>query len=152
MAFRFSLEKILDHRKIKENIAQKEFQEARYAIVLEEDRLSEMRSVLASSYRLSQEQLGARSQLALIQAYEFQIGQRERIKLQEQKIKDLEVILESKRQALLALSIDRRVIEKHRENKEEEFNFEERKAEADTTDEANVLRHRFRNRKSDIEE
>ncbi|WP_374080515.1 hypothetical protein [Bdellovibrio bacteriovorus] len=42
MKFKFPLQKVLEHRKIKENLAQKDFQEAMMLLNEENDRLAQM--------------------------------------------------------------------------------------------------------------
>ncbi|HND85018.1 MAG TPA: flagellar export protein FliJ [Pseudobdellovibrionaceae bacterium] len=153
MAFQFPLQRVLDHRKTKENIAQKEYQEARHLLALETEKLEQMQKDLSNSYEfVSGSHQSSFSPQASQQAVEFQNGQRRLIVKQEEKVRDLEVIVESRRVVLLSLTIDHKVIEKLKERKHEEYEFEVRKAEAAETDEANILRHRFRREASSLVE
>jgi flagellar FliJ protein len=145
MGFQFPLQKVLDHRKTKENIAQKEYQEARHLLTAETEKLIQMQQELSNSYQyMSSSRQQPLSPQACQQVVEFQNGQKRLIVKQQEKVKDLEVIVESRRVVLLSLTIDHKVIEKLKERKQEEYEFEARKAEAAETDEANILRHRFR--------
>ncbi|MGE5087336.1 MAG: flagellar export protein FliJ [Bacillota bacterium] len=142
MKFKFSLQKVLEHRKIKENLAQKDFQDV--AVLLNEQQaiLEKMhQDVLdAQTHAGSLVQMGGNQGPALSQIHEFLKGQKIRIAQQMQKIQEVEKLVESKREILRQAALDYKIMEKMRENKFEEYKAERIAQDQKEMDEQAILR------------
>jgi flagellar FliJ protein len=123
MKFKFPLQKVLEHRKLKENLAQKDFQDV--VVILNEQQalLEKMhQDVLEAQARAgSLVQAGGNQGPALSQIHEFLKGQKIRIAHQMQRIQEVEKLVEAKREILRQAALDYKIMEKMRENKFEEY-------------------------------
>lgn len=147
MKFKFNLERVLDHRKVIEDLAQVDFQSAMYDLTQAEATLQNMRKEIVNSRENAFEvQIGGReSAPARLQQVEFFIkGQLLRIKNQEAKIQNLQNIVESKREILRSRATERKILERLKANKQEEFNLEASRQEQIEADEMNLMRLRLK--------
>ncbi len=142
MKFKFSLEKVLRHRHIKVDLAQRDFIEA-------QNRLNDEGAVLENMHQLKNDSLTQRAELvrssqawtlAVDQINQFLLGQDLRIKNQNQRLPEFEKLVEEKREILRKASIDAKIIEKLKEKKFEDFKLEQNRKEQSEMDELTVLR------------
>jgi flagellar FliJ protein len=123
MKFKFPLQKVLEHRKLKENLAQKDFQDVVGVLNEQQAILDKMnQDVLEAQARTgSLIQAGGAQGPALSQIHEFLKGQKIRIAYQVQRIQEVEKLVEAKREILRQAALDYKIMEKMRENKFEEY-------------------------------
>ncbi len=142
MKFKFPLQKVLEHRKIKENLAQKDFQEAMMLLNEENARLEQMLQQKTGAHAQAgalSSQGGAQGP-ALTQIHEFLKGQEILIHRQKQKIQEIEKLVESKREVLRQAAQEYKIMEKMRENKFEEYRHERLAQDQKEMDEQSILR------------
>ncbi|UXR64262.1 flagellar export protein FliJ [Bdellovibrio bacteriovorus] len=142
MKFKFPLQKVLEHRKIKENLAQKDFQEVVTLLNEEQARLDAMLGQVQSAHSQagSLSQQGGAQGPALSQIHEFLKGQDIRIQRQRQKVQEIEKLVESKREILRQAALEYKIMEKMRENKFEEYRAERLSNDQKEMDEQSILR------------
>lgn len=142
MKFKFPLQKVMDHRKIKESLAQKDFQDV---VVI----LNEQQAILDKMNQDVQEaharagmlaQVGGAQGPALSQIHDFLNGQKLRIAHQVQKVQQVEKLVEAKRELLRQAALDYKIMEKMRENKFEEYKAERLAQDQKEMDEQAILR------------
>lgn len=142
MKFKFSLQKVLENRKIKENLAQKDFQEALLLLNEETTRFQDMEKARTEAHnqagQLSQQ--GGAQGPALVQIHEFIKGQEIRLQRQKQKIQEIENLVEAKREILRQAALEYKIMEKMRENKFEEYRQERLAQDQKEMDEQSILR------------
>lgn len=142
MKFRFNLEKVLQHRQILEDLAQKDFQEAQANLNREIAKLEAIFKAVSDArdeaYRLQSE--GGNKTPALGQIDEFIRGQDFRKENQRQKIQECERLVESYREILRQRAIDTKIMKELKEKKKAEFAVEQKKREQKFVDEMNVMR------------
>lgn len=142
MKFKFPLQKVLEHRKIKEDLAQKDFQDALTMFNEEQNRLQQMEDQKTGAHfkagSLSSQ--GGAQGPALVQIHEFIKGQEIRIHRQKQKVQELEKLVESKREILRLAAQEYKIMEKMRENKFEEYKHERNIQDQKEMDEQSILR------------
>ncbi len=142
MKFKFPLQKVLDHRKTKENLAQKDFQDAMADLVALEKQLEKLQEALHNSHGRAgrlQNQGGSQGP-ALTQINDFQKLQKILIERQHVKIQQQSKIVEEKRELLKAATIETKIISKFKEKKFEEFRDAQGKEEQKEMDEQSILR------------
>ncbi|UYL08745.1 flagellar export protein FliJ [Bdellovibrio sp. SKB1291214] len=142
MKFKFPLQKVLEHRKVVENIAQKDFQDAVAVLNEYQTKLDKMRQdILDAQARAgSLLQAGGAQGPALVQIHEFLKGHKIRIQQQEQNIHEIEKIVEAKREILRQAALDYKIMEKTRENQFEEYKAERKIQDQKEMDEQAILR------------
>lgn len=132
----------MDHRKVKESLAQKDFQDA-------VNILNEQQAILDKMNRDVQEaharagtlaQMGGAQGPALSQINDFLNGQKLRIAHQVQKVQQVEKLVEAKRELLRQAALDYKIMEKMRENKFEEYKAERISQDQKEMDEQAILR------------
>ncbi len=142
MKFQFSLEKVLRHRHLQVDLAQRDFMEA-------QNFLRDEIAVLDNMKQLKQDSLQQRAQLVsanqtwsptIEQINLYVNGQDLRIKNQNQRLLVIEKQVEEKREILRNASIEVKIIEKLKEKKFEEFKTEQQRKEQSELDELSVLR------------
>lgn len=119
MKFKFSLEKLLGHKKILEDIARRDYVDAQKKVDLEISKLSQFRDDLTQAYKqkfVVQNNGGAIGE-ALKSINEFMEGKKIEIKNQEIIIQGLQKISEEKRIRLVSAAQDHKVYEKLKEKK-----------------------------------
>lgn len=143
MKFKFPLQKVLEHRKIKEDLAQKDFQEALNLLNSLQATLAQQEKALHESHERAyglQRQGGAQGP-ALMQVQEFQRGQTILIRKQTEKIEKQNTVVEEKREILRQAAVETKVMDRLREKKFEEFRHEVNQQEQREADEQSVLRY-----------
>lgn len=123
MKFKFSLEKVLKHRKIQVDLAQSSFLEAQANYnnaLLDRDAMIEMKNQ-SSAQRTHLIQTGASWQFKVEQINVFLTGQDLRIARQNERLLELEKVVESRREILRVALTEAKIIESLREKKKEEF-------------------------------
>lgn len=143
MKYKFPLQKVLDHRQVIQNIAQKDFQEAQALLNEERDRLALMtlslREARTEISRVADQGLGdAASRWK--QIHEYEILQEKRIVSQRAKVLDAEKLVEEKREILRQKAIDSKMMERLKERRRDQFLLEQKLSEQKEVDELNILR------------
>ncbi|KYG68493.1 flagellar export protein FliJ [Bdellovibrio bacteriovorus] len=142
MKFKFPLQKVLEHRKIKENLAQKDFQGAMLLLNKENELLEQMNEQVTGAHAQAgalAHQGGAQGP-ALSQIHEFLKGQQIRIQRQKQKVQEIEKLVEAKREILRQAAQEYKIMEKMRENKFEEYRLGRLAQDQKDMDEQSILR------------
>ena len=140
--FKFSLEKVLIHRQINVDLAQKDFSDAVTERNLEQKKLNDMIYLKNKSLeeRTQIVQQTVNWTLAVEQINSFILGQDLRIKNQTLRLKKFENIVESKREILRQSVSEVKILEKLKEKQQQAYLVEVAKAEQDELDELSVLR------------
>lgn len=142
MKFKFPLEKVMDYRKLTQDLAQRDFQETVNELKLENNKLEKM----YEDEHQAQVQAGVFTQKggaqgpALTQVHDFLRGQKIRIEQQKIKIKEVQKLVETKREILRLAAQDYKIIEKMRENKLLAHQAEQETQDQKNMDEQNILR------------
>lgn len=143
MKFRFPLQKVLEHRKTIESIAQRDFQEAQAILGQNENDLAQMIQELHEA-RMS---LGKSLKSGpgggperLKQIYDYSVLQDLRIKKQRAKVEESRDLVEAKREILRERAVETKIMERLKERRKEEFLHHEKMLDQKETDEINVLR------------
>ncbi len=142
MKFKFPLQKVLEHRKINENIAQKDFQDSMAVLAELKEKLVHLEG-LADEARIRSfdvQQGGGMAGPSLQQAHSFLQNQKILIEMQNKKIQQQEAIAEEKRSRLLQAAVETKVIAKLKEKKFAEFKHNLDNEEQKEMDEQSVLR------------
>ncbi len=143
MKFKFKLEKVLVHRKILEDLAQKEFQEAQAASNAQKDILERYRTEKSEARKRAfsdQSQTGGQVLEGLKQIHDFIILQDIRIEKQIKVIEEMEKLVEAKREVLRQKAMDTKIIKKLEEKKKAQFLEEERINEQKELDDNSSMR------------
>ncbi len=149
MRFKFPLQKVLEHRKVIEDLAQKDFQEAMALLVKENKTLSERQDQMRIAYDnifQAQHSQSGQTSAQLKQLNDFILGQKVRIERQRAKIQECEIRVEKLREILREKAVDYKIIERLRERKKTEFNEEVAKRDQKEMDEIAILRKAHGNR------
>ena len=142
MKFKFSLEKVLRHRQIQLDLAQRDFLEA-------QNFLNDEIALLENMKQLKQDSLQQRAELVnssqtwsstVEQINQFVTGQDLRIKNQNLRLLEFEKQVEALREILRKASIEVKIIEKLKEKKLEDHKKEQQRKEQNEMDELSVLR------------
>lgn len=142
MKFKFPLQKVLDHRKIKEDLAQKDFQEVLMVLNDLKNKLQEMEDAIHDAHlRMGELQnQGGTQGPALMQIHEFIKNQKILIQRQIAKIQNQEKVVEEKRELLRQAAIETKIIAKFKEKKFEEYKEARESEEQKEMDEQSILR------------
>ncbi len=143
MKFKFKLEKVLVHRKILENIAQKDFQEAQAACNLQIDVLNRLKLEKSDARKKAfsdQSQTGGQVLESLKQVHDFIQLQDIRIENQIKTIAECEKLVEARREVLRQKAMDTKIIEKLKEKKKQQYLEEERIGEQKELDDNSSMR------------
>lgn len=142
--FRFPLQKVMQHRKTLENLAQKDFEVAQSELNAQIAILEEMDSAktVAREQAFRRQSEGGTASPALVQVAEFLKGQDIRMERQREKIKECESLVENLREILRQKAIDYKIIEGLKDRKKQEFKLDQKKREQKLVDEMNVMRFR----------
>lgn len=142
MKFKFPLQKVMQHRKVLEDLAQKDFEEAVSELNAQKEKLAEMEKSVsdarAAAFRLQSE--GGKASPGLVQTDEFIKGQDIRMERQKERIRECESLVENLREILRQKAIDYKIIEELREKRFKEFKIERSKLEQKRTDDLNLMR------------
>lgn len=143
MKFKFKLDKVLRHRKILEDLAQKDFQEAMAELNKQNEVLEQLRQAKSDARSRSyeqQSQTGGQVLESLKQIHDFIILQDIRIEKQLQKIEECEKVVESRREILRQKAIDTKIIKKLEEKKKQQFTEEQQRLEQKEMDDNSNMR------------
>lgn len=142
MKFKFPLQKVLEHRKIRESLVQKDFQEALSFYNEENQRLETLIQTMSEAH-ITAGQFAARGGAqgpALNQIHEFLKGQEIRILRQREKLQEIEKLVEAKREILRQAAQEYKIMEKMREKQFEEYKHERNTQDQKEMDEQSILR------------
>lgn len=143
MKFKFSLEKVLRHRQILEDLSERDYQEALFVLHAREKELENMISQIAAS-RASAEKLevesGPGSVERVKQIHEFIKLQDIRIERKQIQINEAKNLVEARQEILRQKAMDKKIIERLKEKKRLDHLNEERKNEQKETDEMVSMR------------
>lgn len=143
MKFQFRLQKLLEARKIGQDVAQKDFQLALSDLQKEEQNLKALDQLRSESYERSgvlQSQGGVDAGRELQEIYEFQQGLAQRRVLHVEKLKQAEDLVEKKREILRQATIEYKMIMRLREKELQDFIQEVKNLEQKESDEIATLR------------
>lgn len=143
MKFKFPLQKVLDHRYILQDLAQKDFEEAQSESNRQKDLLMDMITQLHEArQRAGAIQTGPDPRMAegLKQIHEYTKLQDIRIAMQKRKVQDAEKVVEEKREILRQKAIDSKIMERLKEQKRDQFLRDMKSEEQKEADELNILR------------
>jgi flagellar protein FliJ len=142
MKFKFTLDKVLKHRAILVDIAKKYFLEAQAYQNSEIERLDQMHTLKANTLENRAQQIKSSQSWTntVEQMNQFLTGHDVRIKQQNQRLLEIEKLVESRREILRLALIEVKIMEKLKEKKKTEFLFEEAKKEQAELDELSVMR------------
>ena len=144
MKFNFKLQKVLEHRKILEDLAQKDFLESVSALKVEEDQLDFLRTARHKAFdrrfQIQTEALDPHGLLAMQQIENFIKGQDRRIEAQKAKVQEAEKLVEFKREILRQKATEYKIIDKLKEKQKAEYVEEMNRKEQKEIDELNVIR------------
>lgn len=140
--FKFGLSKVLVQRQIVADIAQKNFAEAKAALDAETEKLNEMISTKHQSLEDRSTMIQNNSDWvnSVAQINNFIVGQDLRIKNQNQRLQELENMVESRREILRQSVSEVKILERLEEKQRQAYMGKARKAEQDELDEISVLR------------
>lgn len=153
MKFNFRMQKVLEHRKVQENLAKTDFQVAQSRLNDEVEKLQNMidqkKKARVKSFEL---ETGADIPNSLRngileESSRFQKLQDVRIEKQREIIAEWEKEVESKREILKTKAIEYKIIEKVKDKKKQQFIDEAKKKEQNENDEISILRFASRNKK-----
>lgn len=143
MKFHFRLQKVLNHRKTLQDLAQRDFEEVQAESFRQKNILMDMINALHEA-RLRAGSVQSRPEKdaaeRLKQIHEFTVLQDIRIKLQKTKVEEHEKLVEDKREILRLKAIDSKIIERLKERQLEAFQMELRQLEQKEMDEISILR------------
>lgn len=142
MKFKFPLKTVMRQRKIIEELAQKEFQNAQAELQSEISKLNFFEEQVTQAHINSYEvQMSAGHVAGALKSnYEFLKGQDVRIERQRAKVQEIEKLVEAKREILRHAVVEYKIIEKLKEKKWEEFKQEYSNEEQKEMDEQSILR------------
>lgn len=149
MKFKFPLQKVMEHRKVLEDLAQKDFQDAIAVLVQEQKLFSTMQDQIRLAYdEIFQAQHSKSGQTSdqLKQLGDFILGQKVRLERQRAKIQEIEKGVEALREILREKAVDYKIIERLKERKKADFKEEMAKLDQKEMDEIAILRKAHGNR------
>ena len=151
MKFKFPLQKVLEHRKIKEDLAQKDFQDALDVLLKLEGKLKQLEDqeddARVRSFALQSE--GGTAAPSLIQIDEYLRNSKVLLQMQRSKIAEQQAIVENKRAVLIAAAVETKAISTFKDKKFTEFKAKAEKEEQNEMDEQSVLRFKTNDRKDE---
>ena len=151
MKFKFNLQKVLEHRKVLENIVQKNFQDAIGILNELQAKLQEMETqsdeARVRAFTLQSE--GGNAGAGLSQINDFLKNHKILIQMQVSKIRAQEKIVEEKRDLLRQAAVDTKVIATFKEKKFDEFKKKMDDEEQKEMDEQSVLRFKHKDAKEE---
>lgn len=142
MKFNFSLQKVLDHRVIKMDLARKDYLEAQTFLATEQKILEDMIEVKRRSLAERSSLAGQSSgwQESVNQINIFLTGQDLRIANQNERLLKIEKVVESRREILKDALTEVKIMERLKEKKKADFLQEVRQKEARELDEISSTR------------
>ncbi len=153
MKFNFRMQKVLEHRKVQENLAKTDFQVAQSRLNEEVEKLQNMidqkKKARVKSFELETgfDVPNSLRNGILEESSRFQKLQDVRIEKQREIIAEWEKEVESKREILKTKAIEYKIIEKVKDKKKQQFIDDANKKEQNENDEISILRFASRNKK-----
>lgn len=147
------MQKVLEHRKVQEDLAKTDFQMALVHLNNEVEKLQNMidqkKKARIKSFEVEKGDAVPNSLQngILEESSRFQKLQDVRIEKQKEIIAEWEKEVESKREILKSKAIDYKIIEKFKDKKKQQFVDEHNKNEQKENDEISILRFASRNKK-----
>lgn len=140
--FKYSLEKVLNHRRIQENLAQRDFQEQMMMLNQEIEKLKSFEENWSQAHQqMHAKQVRGGSTVGDLQAInEFLKGLKIKIERQKLVIVHHEKLVEEVREFLRQRMAERQMIDSHKENKRLEFKKEQAKKEQKEYDDQATIR------------
>lgn len=142
MKFKFRLESIMKHRKNLEEIARRDFYDAKET---SDGLLNEMNDMFNSNdiVREASHQAATKPEFVHLQqmAHEYIEGNKIRIERKKIEFREALFVTENKQDSLIAAAKEAKILEKLKEQKFNEFKDKNRKIERKETDEIVVQRH-----------
>lgn len=137
MKFTFKLEKLLNHKKVLEDIARRDFFEAQNKLDKEISKLEAHRNDLKEAYvsKFITHRKGGSVSSDLKSIEEYMEGKKILIQRQENIILGLRQIVEEKRKRLIEAAQQHKIYDKLKEKKRHDFTDAQRKKEIKTMDE-----------------
>lgn len=142
MKFKFPLQKVLEHRKIRESLVQKDFQDAMFFYNQEQQKLDQMLEQQKNAHLQAgtfSAQGGAMGP-ALSQIHEFLKGQEVRIQRQQERLQEIEKLVEAKRDILRQAAQEYKIMMRMREKQFEDYKMERTSQDQKDMDEQSILR------------
>lgn len=153
MKFNFRMQKVLEHRKVQEDLAKADFQFSLSRLNTEIEYLQELvdqkKKARIKSFEIEKSG-NVPSPLRngiLEESSRFQNLQDVRIENQKLVIAEIEKEVESKREILKTKAIEYKIIEKVKDKKKQQFIEDANKSEQKENDEISILRFSSRNKK-----
>lgn len=143
MKFEFSFEKLLEYRLSLENIAKRDWVDAQRKVDEAERELREMYDQIDHSREqaLKLQRQGGKRSASLMQIDEFVELQKILIEKKKRQIRELKSIAEEKQGLLVEAARERKILEKLKEKRFEEFKKKRKKHEIKVIDDLVVMRH-----------
>jgi flagellar FliJ protein len=140
--FNFPLQKVLQHRKIQENLAQAEFLQAQAELndLIERLQSLENSKTEARHLRHKNEVEGIQPIGSLVQVHDFLQGQDLRIKKTKEEISLKETVVENLREILRNKVVEHKIIESFKEKKKQQFRQEYKKHSQKLVDDITLMR------------
>ena len=142
MGFKFSLEKVLTQRKIKMDLAKKDYLESQDFLFEEQKKLDGLITQKEDAFRKRSDIIQSQSNWhADVESInQFLSGQDLRIAQQNERLIKIEKVVESRREILKECLIEVKIVEKLRANKKAEYLQEVDKKERKELDEISSIR------------
>lgn len=142
MKFRFSLEKLLSHRKNLEDLAKKDLMDAQFRLNEEMEKLENFYKDIdrTRDYVHSLEGKGGAQAESLAQSHLFIKGTGWRIESQRKVVSQHQQIVEEKQEILRQATIECKMIERLKEKRFEDFKLEQKKKEQKFVDDMTTAR------------
>lgn len=142
MGFKFSLEKVLSQRKIKMDLARKDYLESQDFLFEEQKKLENLKIQKDDAFKKRSEIIQSQSSWhADVESInQFLVGQDLRIAQQNERLIKIEKVVESRREILKECLIEVKIVEKLRANKKAEYLQEVDKKERKELDEISSIR------------
>jgi flagellar FliJ protein len=143
MKFKFTLEKVLKHKKILQGEAHKDFVEISSKLAEQEQFLVDLEVDLKKAYedKHAVTLMGGEVARHLSYFHEFYLMQKKLIEQQKRIITGLEKIVEDKRLRLVDAAREKKIFEKLKEKRKQEFKKQLDKKEQKRIDEVNIIRY-----------
>lgn len=142
MKFKFPLQKVLNHRQIQLDLAQKDYLEVlnfynEEQVILENLRVEREHATLQRGLVVNQT---SDWQQKIIQINEYLVLQDVRIKQQNERLTKIEKVVEARREVLKQALSEVKIMERLKENKKQDFIQEVQKTENKELDEISTIR------------
>jgi flagellar FliJ protein len=146
MKFKFGLQKVLNHRKIQEDLAQREYLEVFNVLKSQQEALEQiLNSIVETREQISRIEVESGSGLVarVNHGHNFIRLQGLRAERQREKIKETEKLVEAKHEILRQKAMDKKIIERFKEKQKKQFEAEQIKAQQKELDEIVSMRMNF---------